>query len=342
MAALVVFKCCTASYAAAPIPLRCFMNWRDREVLVTGGAGFIGSHIARRLLSEGARVHILIKKDESRWRIQEVLTYLTVWEADLADFASLQHTLSHCNPHAVFHLAALVNSARSWELVPDMIQNNIVGTANLLMALKDRDCGVIVHTSSLEEYGFLNAPFIETQRESPVSPYSFSKLSSTVFCQMAARIFNLPIHILRLSPTYGPAQEGPMLIPSAIHDLLIKKEFCMTAGEQLRDFIYIDDVVEAFMRIAVQQHGFGEIYNVGTGLPRKVADIVEIIQKYLGNDSVVRRGALPYRKGEGMEAFGSNEKMKQLTGWTPVVSLEEGLKKTVEWYKDFLLKRPTM
>lgn len=316
------------------------MSWHDTEVLVTGGAGFIGSHVARRLLTEGARVHILIKKGEPRWRIQEVLTHLTVWETDLADFASLQHTLFHCNPRVIFHLAALVNSARDWDLVPGMIQNNIVGTANLLMALKDRDCEVIVHTSSLEEYGFLNAPFTEDQRESPVSPYSFSKLSSTIFCQMAARIFNLPIHILRLSPTYGPAQEGPMLIPSAIEALLTKKEFCMTAGEQLRDFIYIDDVVDAFLRIAALRQGFGGIFNVGTGHPRTVADVIAIIQKYTGNNGVVHRGALPYRKGEGMAAFGSSEKLKQLTGWLPSVSLEEGLKKTVEWYKDFLLKRP--
>ncbi len=316
------------------------MSLRDTEVLVTGGAGFIGSHLTRRLLSEGARVHILIKHGESRWRLQDVLTRVALWETDLADFAALQHTLSHCNPRIIFHLAALVNTARDWELVPAMIHNNILGTAHLLMVLKDKDCEVIVHTSSLEEYGFLNAPFIENQRESPVSPYSFSKLSSTVFCEMAARIFNLPIHILRLSPTYGPAQEGPMLIPAAIEALLTNKEFAMTAGEQMRDFIYIDDVVEAFLRIAALRQGFGGIFNVGTGLPRRVAEVIEIIQTYTGTNGVVHRGALPYRPGEGMAAFGSSEKLKRLTGWAPAVSLEEGLKKTVDWYKNFLLERP--
>jgi nucleoside-diphosphate-sugar epimerase len=311
------------------------MDWRDKGVLVTGGAGFIGSHLTRRLVSEGADVHILIKRDESRSRIQDLLAHFTIWEADLADPASLQYTLSQFHPQVVFHLAALVNSSRSWDLVQGMIQNNIVGTANLLMALKDSGFEVFVHTSSSEEYGFLNVPFTESQRESPVSPYSFSKLSSTIFCQMAAKIFNLPITILRLSPTYGPAQEGSMLIPSAIHDLLTKKEFSMTAGEQLRDFTYVDDIVEAFLRIATLKQGSGEIFNVGTGLPRKVNDVIEIIQKYCDQDGVVNRGVIPYRKGEGMESYCNSEKIKQLTGWSPKVSLEEGLQATVAWYKNF-------
>jgi len=311
------------------------MDWRDKGVLVTGGAGFIGSHLTRRLVTEGAHVHIFIKKDEALSRIQDILAHLTVWEADLADPASLQDILSQFNPQVIFHLAALVNSSRSWDLVQGMIQNNIVGTANLLMALKDSGVEVFVHTSSSEEYGFLNTPFTESQRESPVSPYSFSKLSSTIFCQMAAKIFNLPTHILRLSPTYGPAQEGSMLIPSAIHDLLTKKEFSMTAGEQLRDFTYVDDVVEAFLRIATIKPGSGEIFNVGTGLPRKVNDVIEIIQKHCGQDGVVNRGAIPYRKGEGMESYCNSEKIKQLTGWSPKVSLEEGLQTTVAWYKKF-------
>jgi nucleoside-diphosphate-sugar epimerase len=314
------------------------MNWRDKGVLVTGGAGFIGSHLVRRLVSEGARVNILLKKGEPRWRIQDLLEHLRVWEADLADLSSLQYILSQFNPQVIFHLAALVNVSRSWDLVHGMIQNNIVGTANLLMALKDTRFEFFAHTSSSEEYGFLNAPFTESQRESPVSPYSFSKLSSTVFCQMAAKIFNLPIQILRLSPTYGPSQEGSMLIPSAIHDLLTKKEFRMTAGEQLRDFTYVDDVVEAFLRIAMLKHGNGEIVNVGTGSPCKVKDVIDLIQKHIGGNAAILRGAIPYRKGEGMESYCNIEKIKRLTGWSPKVSLEEGLQTTVAWYKNFYSK----
>jgi UDP-glucose 4-epimerase len=311
------------------------MNWQHKEVLVTGAAGFIGSHLVRRLVAEGALVHILLKKGESRWRIQDLLSHLTLWEADLCDLAALQYALSLFNPRIIFHLAAHVDTAQSWDIVPSMIQNNIVGTVNILMALKDTGFDTFVYASSSEEYGDLSSPLSEGQREAPISPYSFSKLSGTAFCQMAAKTFALPITILRLFPTYGPSQQGSMLIPSAIHDLLLKQEFRMTAGEQRRDFIYVDDVVNAFILIAGSEHTKGEVFNVGSGKPRKVKEIVELIRQYIGDDVSVIRGAIPCRAGEGKECYCDNSKIRQLTNWSPKVSLKEGLRETVAWYKNF-------
>ena len=139
---------------------------------------------------------------------------------------------------------------RSWEPVEPLIKNNITGTVNLLTALRDTGFKSFIYPGTSEEYGNAAPPLCETQRESPISPYSFSKLSATAFCQMAAKIFDLPITVLRLFPTYGPAQRGSMLIPAAIRELLAGREFRMTHGEQLRDFIHVDDVVEACMRVA--------------------------------------------------------------------------------------------
>lgn len=314
------------------------MNWRNKEVLVTGGAGFIGSHLVRKLVVEGARVQVLLKKGEPRWRIQDLLEHLSVWEADLADAASLQSIRAHVHPQVIFHLAAHVDVSQSWDIIHSMIQDNIVGTVNLLTVLRAAGYEKFVYASSSEEYGDAPAPLTEFQREAPISPYSFSKLSSTVFCQMAARTFNLPITILRLFPTYGPFQQGSMLIPAAIHDLFEKKEFRMTAGEQSRDFIYVDDVVEAFFLIAMAKHEKGEVFNVGSGKPRKVKDVVELIKQYIGDAVIVMRGAIPCRTGEGNACYCDNSKIRRLTGWSPRVPLEEGLRITVEWYKNFYKK----
>jgi nucleoside-diphosphate-sugar epimerase len=314
------------------------MNWRNKEVLVTGGAGFIGSHLVKKLVIEGAHVNILLKKGESRWRIQDILEHLTLWEADLADAASLQSIQSHITPQIIFHLAAQVDSLQSWDIIHSMIQDNIVGTINLLTVLRDSGFERFVHVSSSEEYGAAPAPLSELQRESPISPYSFTKLSSTIFCQMAAKTFGLPITILRLFPTYGPLQKGSMLIPSAIHDLLKKKEFRMTAGEQSRDFIYVDDVVEAFLLIAMAKNIDGEVFNVGSGKPRKVKEVIELIKQYIGDDAIVMRGAIPCRAGEGNECYCDNSKIRRLTNWAPRVPLEEGLRMTVAWYKNFFAK----
>ena len=311
------------------------MSWKGTRVLVTGAGGFIGSHLVKRLLDEGAQVHILLKKNGPIWRIKDRLDRLVIWESDITDLNSLQSILPCSNPQIIFHLAALVDVSRSWDLIVPLVKNNILGTINLLMALRRCNFEVFIHTSSSEEYGDSKSPIREDQRESPISPYSFSKLSSTFFCQMAARTFDLPITIVRLFPTYGPFQEGSMFIPLAIRELLHKKEFKMSQGEQKREFNYVDDIVEAYLKVAFCRNAYGEVLNVGSGIPYKVKDVVEIIKGLVGGDVTVKVGAIPYRKGEGMECFCDNQKIKQLTGWLPKVSLPEGLSLTIEWYKSY-------
>jgi len=311
------------------------MNWKDKRVLITGAAGFIGSHLTRRLVREGARVHILLRKKGAAWRIADLLELVTVWEADLTDFASLQQRLSGFPAQVIFHLAGHVDVGRSWDPVEPLIKNNIIGTVNLLMALKDAGFESFVYPGTSEEYGNAAPPLCETQRESPISPYSFSKLSAAAFCQMAAKTFDLPITVLRLFPTYGPAQQGSMLIPAAIREFLAGREFRMTHGEQRRDFMYVDDAVEAFLRIAAGEKAAGEVFNVGSGMPRKVRDVIDIITQYIGTECRVLRGAIPCRKGEGDECYSNNQKIRECTGWAPTVSLEEGLRITVAWYKKY-------
>ncbi|MCX5886700.1 MAG: GDP-mannose 4,6-dehydratase [Proteobacteria bacterium] len=312
------------------------MSWKGTRVLVTGAGGFIGSHLVKRLLDEGARVHILLKKNGPVWRIKEVLNRLIVWESDITDLNSLQSIIPRSDPQIIFHLAALVDVSRSWDMILPMTNTNIIGTINLLTALRPCRYETFIQTSSSEEYGYAEpSPLKEDQRESPLSPYSFSKVSSTFFCQMAVKTFDLPITIVRLFPTYGPSQESSMVIPSAIRDLLLKREFKMTPGEQKREFNYVDDVVDAYLKVAACRKVQGEVINIGSGIPYKVKDVVNMIKELIGGDTTVDMGARPYRKGERMECYCNNEKLKKLTGWSPQVSLKEGLRLTVEWYRSF-------
>jgi nucleoside-diphosphate-sugar epimerase len=312
------------------------MDCKGTRVFVTGAGGFIGSHLVKRLLDEGAHVHILLKKNSTVWRIKEALSRLTVWESDITDLDSLQSIIPRSDPQIIFHLAALVDVSRSWDLIMPMIHTNIIGTINLLTSLKGCRYEAFIYTASSEDYGDTGSlPLKESQREFPISPYSFSKVSSTFFCQMAAEVFDLPLTVVRLFPTYGPSQESSMLIPSAIRELLLKREFKMTPGEQKREFNYVDDVVEAYLKVAHCPSCQGEVINVGSGIPYRVKDVVAMIQGLIGGETRVKAGALTYRKGEGMESFCDNQKLRQLTGWSPKVSLEEGLRLTVEWYKSY-------
>ena len=311
------------------------MNWNGKRVLVTGAEGFIGSHLTRRLVQEGALVHALVQKDSSLWRIEDCIDKLVVLKTDITDPTSLQSSLPRLQPQIVFHLAALVDVSRSWELIAPLVRTNIMGTIHLLSAVKDSPLEAFIHTSSSEEYGAMPSPIEEARRESPISPYSFSKLASTHFCQMAARTFDLPVAVVRLFPVYGPFQDSSMFIPSAISDLLLKKAFKMSPGEQMREFTYVDDVVEAYLKVACCPQARGELLNVGSGVAHRIKDVVEIIRRLVGGNANVAVGALPYRKGEGSEIFCDNSKIRQLTGWSPHISLEEGLRLTVDWYKSY-------
>jgi UDP-glucose 4-epimerase len=310
------------------------MNWNGKQVLVTGAEGFIGSHVVKRLLREGAVVHALVNKGSSLWRIQECISRITMLDADITDHISLQSSIPPIKPQFVFHLAALVDVSRSWELIAPLVQTNLIGTINLLSAVRETPLEAFLHASSSEEYGDAPSPIPESQRESPISPYSFSKAAATHFCQVAARTFDLPVMVARLFPVYGPFQEGSMFIPSAIKDLLTNREFSMSPGEQEREFTYVDDVIEACLRIALCPDARGEVINVGSGVPYRLKDVAAMIRVLVGGETTVDMGALPYRKGEGRKIFCNNRTVKKLTGWSPKVSLEEGLRLTVAWYKN--------
>lgn len=312
------------------------MSWKGKRVLVTGGGGFIGSHLVKRLLDEGAQVHILLKTHSAPWRIKDRLDQVGIHTSDLTDLDSLSPIVSHINPQIVFHLAALVDTSRSWDLVAPMVKNNIVETITLLTSLRQCNLDVFIYTGSSEEYGDAPSPISECQRESPLSPYSFSKVAGTYCCQMAAKIFDLPLTVVRPFPTYGPFQKGAMFIPSAIRELLLRQEFKMSQGEQRREFNYVGDMVEAYLKVALCPGAAGgEVINLGNGIPYKVGEVVEIIKGLINGETTVRRGALSYRKGEGMECFCNNQKLVELTGWMPKVSLAEGLRITVEWYRAY-------
>jgi len=311
------------------------MSWQGTRVLVTGAGGFIGSHLVKRLVHEGAHVQVLLRKNSQIWRIKDIIDHLVVWEADLTDLSSLQHIIPRSNPQIIFHLASFTDVSRSWDLIDPTIKNNLLGTVNFLMALEKSNFEVFIQVGSSDEYGNAPSPLKEEQRESPLSPYSFSKAACTLFGRMLTTTFDLPITTVRLFATYGPLQDSAMFIPSAISALLLKREFKMTRGEHKREFNYVDDVVEALVKVAVCREAQGELLNLGSGIPYRVKDVMDILKELMGGDSQVKVGAVPYRKGEAMECFCSNQKIKGLTGWSPRVSLTEGLRVTVEWYKSY-------
>jgi UDP-glucose 4-epimerase len=311
--------------------------FKGRKVMITGATGFIGSHLTKRLLEEGANVHILLKKDSNQFRIQDVLEYLTICYVDIRDYTSICFSIKNSRPQIIFHLAALRDVTRDLELIEPMIEINLKGTMNLLRGVLKEDIPLecFVNTGTSEEYGDGKAPYKEDQREIPVSPYSASKVAITYFCQMVYKTMKLPIVTLRPFLTYGPHQDKDMFIPSLITSCLEGKDFPMTEGDQTREFNFIDDVIEAFLLAASNPRAIGEVINIGNGIEYTLKDVAEKIVNMMGNPIRLLFGTLPKRPGETKHFFSNNHKAKNFLGWFPKISLDEGLEKTIDWYKNY-------
>lgn len=315
-------------------------SFQGKNVLVTGANGFIGSHLARRLLREGARVHVLVRENSNARRIQDIAWEISFWYGDISDYTSIVECIKTVQPKIIFHLAANRNTKRDIGLLDAMIDTNIRGTLNLVRAVVELNAPLecFINTGSSEEYGDGYTPFSEEQREMPVSPYSASKVASTYFCQMLHKSMGLPILTLRPFLTYGPDQDSDMFIPSLIRHCLEKRNFPMTEGNQTREFNYIDDIVDAFLLAATNVNAIGEIMNIGNGVEYSIREVAEKIVKIMGNPINLLVGALPKRAGEANHFYCNHQKATDLLGLCSKTDLDDGLQKTIRWYGDCFQK----
>lgn len=299
------------------------------KVLVTGAAGFIGPHLVGRLVELGAEVYAadLPAANTSRLPKQARLVL-----GDLSDPASVRDLMAQVRPVKVFHLAAHSNVARSLAMIDDSLED-LKTTLNLLRVLPDSACDCFVLTGTCEEYGDNPAPFREDQPFNPVSPYSASKSAAVLYGRMLHKTMGLPIVVIRPLLSYGPGQNTRMFLPSAILAALREEEYPMTGGEQTREFNYVTDTVDGFVRAAVTPAALGEIINVGNGHEYPLRHVVERISALAGKPLKAKFGVLPYRPGETWHFYCDNSKARRLLGWVPRVDLDDGLKRTIEWYR---------
>ena len=305
------------------------MNLKNARVLVTGATGFIGKHLINSLLKEKAKISIICRKKLIKNQ------NIKIYSGDLTDSSFLNKAIKEINPEKIFHLAAFVNPSRDILLLDKAFQVNFFGTANLLNSLKNIDYESLVLTSTAEVYGNNRIPFKEDMPLNPLSPYSLSKASAEIFCNMLYKNNNYPIIILRLSLVYGPGQNTDRFLPQLLTTLLKNKEFSMTKGEQKRDYIFVKDVVEALIKSSSSKNAIGQTINICSGKQHTIKYIASRIAIMLNAKKLIRHD-LPYRKNEQWSYCGDITKAKKILNWKPKTNINTGLKKTIDWYKHYI------
>lgn len=312
-------------------------KFKGKKVLVTGGAGFIGGHLVKRLLNEGAKVSVLVQYKEkvSNVRLSLVWDELEIIEADIRNPDSLGD-VKKLAPQIIFHLAAFNHVGRSFTNVQECFDVNAKGTANLLDAYEGYER--FVYTSTSEVYGLQKSvPFVETMQPAPQSPYSITKYAGELYALMKQREKKLPIAVLRPFNVFGPYQSPSAVIPDIILKALKGERIKATKGEQTREFNFVENTVDGFLLASQKEEAIGQVINIGGGKPFEVsiADLVEKIAEYSSSKSEIGIGDLPYRQNEIWRMYSDSSKAKRLLGWEPKVSFDEGLKTTVNWFKEY-------
>lgn len=308
---------------------------KNQTILVTGGTGFIGSHLTRRLVKEGADVTVVVKYKSiiDNVRLSSIWNDITVIEADLRNIDSLKQFR---NKHYdfVFHLAAYNHVGDSFLHVNEALMSNALATANLLEQLNDFNR--FIYTSTSEVYGFQETvPFRETFTPFPISPYSVGKYAGELYARMKRFQTDQPIVCIRPFNTFGPYQSDRAVIPELIIKCLQGVPIETTEGKQTREFNYVDNIIDGFLCLAQVEPAPKEIVNVGSNQEIAIRDLVKRIHSLCDSSSELRIGALPTRPTEIWRMCADNDRIQHF-GWTPRVSFEQGLKRTIKWFKNYL------
>lgn len=317
------------------------MNLKGKKILVTGAEGFIGSHLTEKLVSMGAEVTALVQYNSfNNWGWidsfeEDIRSSIKVVTGDIREYDGMKRIVK--GQEVVFHLAALIAIPYSYNSPMAYVKTNVEGTTNVLEACREYEVQKIVHTSTSETYGTaLYVPIDEKHPLQGQSPYSASKIAADKMAESYYRSFSTPVATIRPFNTYGPRQSARAVIPTIISQILSgKTEIKLGSLTPTRDFNYVKDTANAFIKVAESDNTIGKTINAGSNYEISIGDTVKLIIKLMGKDVKILcdEQRLRPEKSEVNRLWADNSKIKELTAWKPEYSLEKGLIETIEWIK---------
>lgn len=312
------------------------MNWTGKRVLVTGAGGFIGSHLTERLVELGADVRAFVHYNALGawgWLDQSQLRdAIQVVTGDVMDRDSVRQALQ--GREIIFHLAALIAIPYSYQAPASYIRTNVEGTLNVLQAARDANIECVVHTSTSEVYG--TAQYVPIDEAHPLrgqSPYSASKIGADKMAEAFHRSFGLPVVTVRPFNTFGPRQSARAVIPTIISQLFAGQAVRLGSLQPTRDLNFVANTVEGFIQAGSTPAAMGRTINLGSGREISIGDLAQLIAKLMGKSIILESEDKRMRPGgsEVERLLADNRLADELLGWQPVVNLEDGLQRTIEW-----------
>jgi nucleoside-diphosphate-sugar epimerase len=299
------------------------------KILVTGASGFIGANLTRELIKSKNDVHVFVRGNSNLWRIQDIFDEFTSHNVDLTNVTHLKQNIREIQPEIVYHCSTygVSHSQNDLDL---MVQTNIQGSINLFETMKNNsNLKHLINVGSSLEYGIKSNIIKEDDFENPQTSYGITKLSQTKLSQYFAKKYNLPITALRIFTGYGPFEEPNHLIGDIMMALITNNNIKIKSFSSKRDFIFINDVVNAIITTG-NNMATGEIINIGTGKEHSVNEIIEMCKKFGELNTEHQNQSNDERTIAS--GFANVEKSKKLLGWTPKFTLSEGLKQTFDWF----------
>jgi NAD dependent epimerase/dehydratase len=314
------------------------MKWSSKRTLVTGAGGFIGSHLVERLVRNGASVRALVKysgRGNVGWLDDlepETLRSIEIVSGDLRDADVVLRAVQSCE--VVFHLGAMISIPYSYLNPTETAAVNFMGTLNILNACRTVGVSKLIHTSTSETYG--TARYVPIDEQHPLqaqSPYSAAKIGADKLAESFFRSFDLPVATVRPFNTYGPRQSARGVIPTIVVQLLSGSMVKLGSLAPTRDFTFVEDTTQGMLRAAEVSASIGRVINLGSGSEISVGDLARLIIRLSGKTGEVEQQLDRIRpeKSEVERLLADNTLAREILGWKPTVTLEDGLLRTIQW-----------
>jgi nucleoside-diphosphate-sugar epimerase len=300
------------------------------RVLVTGATGFIGANIVRALLNQGSEVHVIVRPSSATWRLNDVLVHVETHVASLTDAKALYTAFAGARPAVVLHLAT--PRGHDEDARVRIREATHTGASHLLRLVREFGVARLIAAGSSLEYRPADAPLTEDAPIEPITLHGSAKAAASELYQRAARETGAPVTVLRLFHVYGPWESRHRLLPTAIHAALAGTPLPLTAGGIARDWVFVGDVVDAMLRAVGLRRG-GDVINVGSGQEYSNEAVIACVADTLRRPIRIVAGAFPRGVADAAHRCADRSKASRLLGWTPKVTLSDGVRRTCEWFE---------